>query len=48
MESGVDAQINYLLYNNLIEQISKKNERLKVREGFTTHLSHQVKYLQRL
>ena len=29
MESGVEAQINYLLYNNLTEQISKKKLKIK-------------------
>ena len=29
MESGVEAQINYLLYNNLIEQISSKKLKIK-------------------
>ena len=46
MESGVEAQINYLLNNNLIERISKNKLKIKVKEGFTTHLNHQVRYLQ--
>ena len=29
MESGGEAQISYLLYNNLIEQISKKKFKIK-------------------
>ena len=29
MESGVEAQISYLLDNNLIEQISKKKLKIK-------------------
>ena len=48
MEVDLNRKLEHPLNSDLIEKNHIKNSRLVAKEVFTTHLSHQVKYLQKL
>ena len=47
MEVDLNRKVEHLLNNSLIEKFQRNNKILMVKEGFTTRISHQAKYLQK-